>query len=101
MISDCFNLYYQYFSIVLGVFFNAVSTSIFSSILVVFQNILSSKTFPYMYINEIVKLLCFQDYHLNFHNYLMPSQFSVILYEIFFLHIYDSCSFVIVDGVVF
>lgn len=53
-----------------------------------------------MYINKIVKFFCFQDYHLNFHNYLMPSQFSVILYD-FFLHIYDSCSFVIVDDVVF
>lgn len=53
MISDCFNLYYQYLSMVL-IFFSECCIY-FLFILLIFQNMLSSKTSPYLYINDIVK----------------------------------------------
>lgn len=71
MISDCFNLYYQFLSMVL-IFFSECCIY-FLFILLIFQNMLSSKTSPYLYINDIVKFFFvfwggffLQKYHLNF-----------------------------------
>lgn len=88
MISDCFNLYYQYLSMVL-IFFSECCIY-FLFILLIFQNMLSSKTSPYLYINDIVKFFfCvfwgfffFQKYHLNFQVFIITIIFNYFIWII-------------------
>lgn len=81
MISDCFNLYYQYLSMVL-IFFSECCIY-FLFILLIFQNMLSSKTSPYLYLNDIVKSFCFvffQKYHLNFQVFIITIIFNYFIW---------------------
>lgn len=84
MISDCFNLYYQYLSMVL-IFFSECCIY-FLFILLIFQNMLSSKTSPYLYINDIVKFFFWgggvQKYHLNFQVFIITIIFNYFIWII-------------------